>query len=330
MAKQTILSGIKPSGVPHLGNYIGAISKWAELQKKYNSFFCVVDLHAITVPQPPKKLKENTYLITAILLAAGINPKKSVIFVQSHIPAHTELGWIMNTFTTMGELSRMTQFKDALTKSNNSSIGVGLFLYPILMATDIFLYNAHLVPVGDDQKQHVELARNLARRFNKRFGETFVVPEPFIREDGARIMDLQNPDKKMSKSDDSDKGYILITDKPEIIRKKIMSAVTDSGSKIVFDKKRQGLYNLLTIYKVLSGKTEKAIEKKFAQKGYGDFKKDLAELVVKKLAPMQKKITAYMKNKKMLDKILADGARKAEKIANKTLVKVKKKIGLVI
>lgn len=329
MAKQTILSGIKPSGVPHLGNYIGAISRWAELQKKYNSYFSIVDLHAITVPQNPEELRENTYLTTAILLAAGINEKKSVIFIQSHVPAHAELGWIMNTIATMGEMSRMTQFKE---KSGNKqdSVSVGLFDYPALMTADILLYNANLVPVGNDQKQHVELARNLSRRFNKSFGRTFIVPEPLIRKDGARIMDLQNPDNKMSKSDDSDKGYILITDKPEIIRKKIMSAKTDSKTTIVFDKKRKALYNLLTIYKVLSGKSEAVIEKKFKNKGYGDFKRDLAELIVKKLTPIQKKIAIYMKDKKKLDKILSAGAKKAEKIANKTLKEAKKKIGLIV
>jgi len=330
MAKQTVLSGIKPSGIPHIGNYIGAISKWAELQKKYNSYLCVADLHTITVSQNPKELKENTYLTTAIIIAAGIDPKKSPVFIQSHIPAHSELGWIINTQSTMGELSRMTQFKDATTKTNSPSIGTGLFTYPTLMAADIFLYNANLVPVGDDQKQHVELARNLAQRFNKRFGKTFVVPEPLVREDGARIMDLQNPDKKMSKSDEGDKGYILITDKPDIIRKKIMGAVTDSGTTIVFDKKRKALYNLLTIYKVLSKKTESQIEKKFKNKGYGDFKHDLAELIIKEFTPIQKKIAAYMKDKKKLDRILADGAKRAGKVANKTLLEAKKKIGLIV
>ena len=330
MAKQTILSGVKPSGIPTLGNYVGAISKWAEIQKKYNSFFCVVDLHAITVPQKPKELKENTYLIAALFLAAGINPKKSVVFVQSHIPAHSELAWIINTTATMGELSRMTQFKDATAKTSSPRVGAGLFTYPTLMAADILLYNANTVPIGDDQKQHVELARDLAQRFNKRFGKTFVVPEPLIRKDGSRIMDLQNPSKKMSKSDDGDKGYILITDKPDAIRKKIMSAVTDSGKTIVFDKKRKGLCNLLTIYKVLSGKTETQIEKRFKNKGYGDFKKELAELVVKKLAPMRKKISYYMKNKKLLDRILADGAKRANRLAQKTLKEVKQKIGLVV
>lgn len=329
MAKEIVLSGIKPSGTPHLGNYIGAISKWTELQKKHNTFFSIMDLHAITVPQNPKELRENTYLTTAVLLASGIDPKKSTFFIQSHIPAHAELGWIMNTISTMGEMYRMTQFKEKSGKKQDS-VSVGLFDYPALMAADILLYDTTAVPVGDDQKQHVELARNLARRFNKRFGQTFVIPEPLVREKGARIMDLQNPDKKMSKSADGDKGYILLTDTPEIIRKKIMGAVTDSGSTIKFDTKRKGLYNLLTIYQVLSGKSEKQIEKKFAGQGFGAFKAKLADLIIEHLSPIQKKITAYMKDTKKLDKILADGAKRATKIANKKMLEVKKKVGFVI
>lgn len=330
MTKKVVLSGIKPSGIPTLGNYVGAISKWVDLQESYQNFFFIADLHTITIPQNPKALKYNSYLTAAVLLASGIDPKKSPIFIQSHVPAHSELAWILNTLATMGELSRMTQFKDAVSKTNNSSIGAGLFTYPTLMAADIFLYNVNLVPVGDDQKQHVELARNLAQRFNKRFGSTFVVPQPLIRENGARIMDLQNPDKKMSKSADGDKGYILFTDTPEIIRKKIMGAVTDSGSTIKFDTKRKGLYNLLTIYQVLSGKSEKQIEKKFKGQGFGVFKADLADLIINHLEPIQKKITVYMKNTKKLDKILADGAARATKIANKKMLEVKKKVGFVI
>ncbi|MDD5606054.1 MAG: tryptophan--tRNA ligase [Patescibacteria group bacterium] len=329
MAKEIIFSGIKPSGVPTLGNYVGAISKWAELQQKYRCFFSVVDLHAITVSQDPKELRYRTYLTTAIMLAAGIDPKKSVIFVQSHVPAHSELAWLINTQSTMGELSRMTQFKDAAAKTSKTSIGAGLFTYPTLMAADILLYDAHVVPVGDDQKQHVELARDLAQKFNHRFGKTFVVPKPLIRDSGARIMDLQNPDKKMSKSDDSDRGYILITDSPDIIRKKIMSAVTDSGRNIVFNKKHKGLYNLLTIYQVLSGQGEKQIEKHFLNKGYGQFKQELAELIIKTLSPMQTQINAYMKNTPRLDKILAQGARQANQIADLKLKEAYKKVGLV-
>lgn len=327
--KKLVLSGIKPSGIPTLGNYVGAISRWVELQSQYRCLFSIVDLHAITVPQNPKGLTERTYLTAAILLAAGIDPKRSPVFIQSQVPAHTELGWIMTTISTMGELSRMTQFKDQSKKAGSAGLGAGLFTYPALMAADVLLYNADLVPVGEDQKQHVELARDLAERFNKRFGKTFTIPQPLVRDAGARVMDLQNPDKKMSKSDDSDRGYILITDPPALIRKKIMSAVTDSGTTIKFDPKRKGLYNLLTIYKVLSGKTEAAIERQFAKSGYGEFKHALADLIVETLGPMQKKIATYLKNRKQLDKILADGAKRASQAAKPNLKAVYQKVGLV-
>lgn len=328
---KTVLSGIKPSGVPTLGNYIGALTQWVELQAKHpGAIFPIVDLHAITVPQDPKTLTHQTYLLTAFLLACGINPKRSLVFLQSQVPAHAELAWLLTTISTMGELNRMTQYKDKLQKSTDSaSIGTGLFTYPVLMAADIFLYQAHLIPVGDDQKQHVELARNLAERFNKRFGKTFVVPEPILRKEGARIMDLLDPSKKMSKSD-NDSGCILLTDPPETIRKKIMRAVTDSGASIKFDPTRKGLHNLLTIYKILSGKTETQIEKHFTGKGYGQLKQELAELVVTKLSPIQKKIGQSMKNKAQLDRILTAGAKRAAKIANPTLLAAKRKLGLVV
>lgn len=395
---KTVLSGIKPSGIPQLGNYVGAISYWAELQNKYDhAIFPVVDLHAITVPQDPKVLSHQTYLTTAIILASGINPKKSIVFVQSDVPAHSELMWLLTTVATMGELGRMTQYKDksgtaqldsvekalseelreaykiahAQIDTNTSNVddmaaalvkiqaqlkaksdlpklqrymlllklleerrrdrmGAGLFTYPVLMAADILLYQANVVPVGEDQKQHVELARDLAERFNKRFGETFVVPEPLLRKEGARIMDLLDPAKKMSKSD-NDNGCILLTDSPEIIRKKIMRAETDSGHDIKFNPviDREGVHNLLTIYKVLSGKTEAQIEKHFAKSGYGDLKRELSELVIAKLSPIQKQIDKYMKNKKLLERILNDGAQRADKIAQKTLAEAKKKIGLI-
>ncbi len=328
MAKQRAFSGIQPSGIIHLGNYLGAILPWVEIQNKYESIFCVVDLHAITVPQDPKELTESTYLTTAIYLASGIDPKKSIIFVQSQIPAHTELAWVLNTIAHMGELSRMTQFKDKSQKGSVENTSVGLFDYPVLMASDILLYQAGVVPVGEDQKQHVELARNLAERFNNRFGKTFVVPNPIIGKTGARIMALDNPNRKMSKSDPTG-SYIALTDSPDIIRKKIMRAVTDSGSTIKFDPKREGLFNLLTTYQMLSRKTESQIEKHFADKGYGDFKKELAELVVDSLAPIQKKIDYFMKNRQLLDQILKTGALKASRIANPTLTEVKKKIGFV-
>lgn len=327
---KTVLSGIKPSGIPQLGNYVGAISYWLELQNKYDcAIFPIADLHSLTPPQDPKALTHQTYLTAAIILASGINPKRSIVFVQSHVPAHSELMWLLTTVATMGELNRMTQYKDKVQKSKNTDgIGVGLFNYPLLMAADIFLYGANVVPVGDDQKQHVELARDLAERFNKRFGKTFVVPEPILRKEGARIMDLLDPTKKMSKSD-NDSGCILLTDTPDIIRKKIMRAVTDSGTDIKFDPTRKGLHNLLTIYRVLSGKTESVIEKHFRGRGYGELKRELAELIITQLSPIQKEISRYMKNKKLLDRILKDGAKRADKIAKETLAKAKRKIGLV-
>ncbi|OGB74292.1 tryptophan--tRNA ligase [candidate division Kazan bacterium RBG_13_50_9] len=328
--KKTVLSGIQPSGVIHIGNYLGAISQWALYQNKYRNIFCVVDLHAITTPQDPKSLREKTYEVAAIYLAAGLDPKKSIIFVQSHVPAHSELAWIITTISKMGELSRMTQFKDKTTKLRRESIPTGLFIYPTLMAADILLYQANLVPVGEDQKQHVELARDLSQRFNQRFGKTFIVPEPLIRKSGARIMGLDNPEQKMSKSATREMNYIALTDKPATIRKKIIKAVTDSGTAVKFDPKRKGLHNLLTIYKLFSGQSETQIEQHFRGQGYGALKKDLAELIIKKLAPIQKKIAYYMQNKHLLDRILANGAKRADKIAQATLKEVKQKLGLVL
>lgn len=329
MKKQTVLSGIQPSGIPTLGNYIGAISRWVELQNDYETpIFFIPDLHALTVPQDPKELAQQTYLVAALLLASGIDPKRSLIFVQSQVPAHTELGWLLTTQTGMGELSRMTQFKDK-SDSNKESVGAGLFTYPSLMAADILLYGTTAVPTGEDQKQHVELARDLAERFNKRYGKTFTVPQPIIAKVGARIMSLDEPTQKMSKSSNRDKSYILITDDAASIRKKIMSATTDSGTTIEFDPNRAGLFNLLTIYKALSGKTEQQIEKHFAGQGYGVFKAELAELIIQTLSPIQAKMNHYLGNKKLLDKILADGAKKATKLSAPILLKAKTRLGLV-
>lgn len=327
--KKTVFSGIQPSGTLHIGNYLGAITQWVENQEKYNNVFCVVDLHAITLPKVPKELRKNIYLTAAIYLAAGIDPRKSIIFVQSQVPAHSELGWILTTLSKMGELSRMTQFKNKSESNQKDSIPVGLFTYPTLMAADILLYQANLVPVGEDQKQHVELTRDLAQRFNHQFGKTFVVPEPVIRKSGAKIMALDNPEAKMSKSAGSPNGCIFITDSADLIRKKIMRAVTDSGSTIKFDPSRKGLYNLLTIYQLFSNQTPSQIEKHFAKKGYGEFKKELAELIVEKLKPLQTKITYYLQNQRLLDKILAEGAKKASYIANQNLNFAKKKMGLL-
>lgn len=327
--KKIVFSGIQPSGILHIGNYLGAIAQWVENQEKYSSIFCVVDLHAITLPQSPKELKQRIYLTAATYLAAGIDPRKSIIFVQSQVPAHSELAWILTTISKMGELARMTQFKNKSQSNQKDSIPVGLFTYPALMAADILLYQTNLVPVGEDQKQHVELARDLAQRFNHQFGKTFTVPEPMIRKSGARIMALDNPETKMSKSSQNPNNYISIVDSPDIIRKKIMRAVTDSGTNIKFDPARKGLYNLLTIYQLLSNQTPNQIEKHFKNQGYGEFKKALAQLVIDKLKPLQTKINYYLKNQRLLDKILAEGAKKANYIANQNLNLAKKKIGLL-
>ncbi|AKM85027.1 TPA: tryptophan--tRNA ligase [Patescibacteria group bacterium] len=327
MAKKVVFSGIQPSGVLHIGNYLGAIQQWVEGQAKYDNIFCVVDLHAITVPQDPKELTDNIYRTAATYLAAGINPRQSIVFVQSQVPAHAELAWLLNTITTMGELSRMTQFKDKSQKGGSGRASVGLFDYPVLMAADILLYGTQAVPVGEDQTQHVELARDLAQRFNHRFGKTFPVPEVILRKSGARIMGLDDPTKKMSKSA-SPANYIALTDSSDVIRKKIMRAVTDSGSTIKFDPKRAGLHNLLTIYQLFSGQTEAQIERHFAGKGYGDLKRELADLVIGKLTPLQTKIEHYMKNKRLLDAILKSGAKRAARLAHPMLTEVKRKLGL--
>ena len=349
MNKKIAFSGIQPTGIIHIGNYLGAIKNWVEIQEQFASLFCIVDLHAITVKQDPKKLSENTYKTIATILAAGIDPKKSTIFIQSHIHEHCELAWILNTITHMGELSRMTQFKEkaygislmANSKRGNkndmqyaisdkqNSVGVGLFDYPVLMAADILLYNTDIVPVGEDQKQHVELARDLAQRFNNTYRQTFVVPEPIIRKEGARIMGLDNPNKKMSKSAESEYNYIALTDDADTIRRKISKAVTDSSSDIKFDPKRLGLCNLLNIYSLMKEVSPPSLEKKYIGKGYGDFKKDLAELLVGKLKPFQTKYNKLITDKKYLMDVIKDGAKSARPIAAKTLKDVKEKIGLI-
>lgn len=327
--KKIAFSGIQPTGIVHIGNYLGAIKNWVEIQEEYDSIFCVVDLHAITVPQDPKKLTENTYKMIAIMLASGIDPNKSTIFIQSHISAHAELTWILNTISHMGELNRMTQYKEKSEKFKSDLASVGLFDYPILMAADILLYNTDIVPVGEDQKQHVELTRDLSNRFNSQFGATFKIPTPVIRKEGARIMGLDNPEKKMSKSAESEYNYIALTDSPEIIKKKISRAVTDSKSTIEFDPKRPGLYNLITIYQLFSELAPQQIEKKYAGKGYAEFKKDLAEVIIDKLAPFQKKYEKLITDKKYLLDVAKSGAKIANSIAEKKVKEVKDKIGLI-
>ncbi len=325
-----MFSGIQPSGDLHIGHYFGAIKNWVELQNKYQSIFCIVDEHAITIPQDPEKLRERTLDIVMLYLSAGIDPKKSIIFVQSHNQDHAELGWILNTLTPLGELYRMTQFKDKSKKMTKAGILAGLLNYPTLMAADILLYQTVLVPVGEDQKQHVELTRTIARKFNTRFGETFKEPKEFIRKEGARIMSLQDPTKKMSKSDENKNSFIALLDSPNEIRQKIKIAVTDSGKEIVYEpKEKPAIANLLTTYSLFSGMTFKDIEKKFKGKGYGDFKKDLAELAVEKLAPLQKKYHAFKKDPEQIMEILHDGAQSAKQISSKTLSEVKQKIGFL-
>lgn len=326
--KKRIFSGVQPSGNLHIGNYIGAIKRWVALQEDFETFFCVVDLHAITVAQDPKVLREKIREIAAWYIAAGIDLEKSSIFIQSHVPAHCELAWILNCFAPMGWLERMTQFKDKSKKENQERISVGLFDYPVLMAADILLYDTDIVPVGDDQKQHVELARDLAIRFNNMFGDIFTVPEPQIAQTGARIMGLDDANIKMSKSNKGKWHAINLIDEPDVIVDKIKRAATDSHREIVFDKSRTEIYNLLSIYKIFSNQSNEEIENHFAGKGYADFKKDLANAIIDGLKPVQTKFKELMTNQDYLDKILLSGKEKVQTIATKKIAEVKKVVGL--
>lgn len=386
MTKKRIFSGIQPSGNLHLGNYLGAIANWVKLQDEYESIFCVVDMHAITVPQDPAMLRKKTIEVAKIYLASGIDPQKSALFIQSHVPEHAELCWILNTITQNGDLAKMTQFKDKtgydfetfekllrelgdrklsefispeqlnklfvsdkataldiiykiathssadaykkFIKELFNKSGVGLFDYPVLMAADIILYNTEVVPVGEDQIQHIELARDLAKRFNSKFGGTFIVPTHFIKKEGMRIMGLDDPSKKMSKSAPSEYNYIALSDSEEIIRKKIKKAVTDSGSEIIYSDEKPALKNLINIYSLLSGKSNVEIETMYVGRGYGDFKTDLAEVVVNFLKPLQEKMAA-MSDEIVLE-ILRAGAEKVRPLAKKKLDEVKEKIGFIV
>ncbi len=323
-----IFSGIQPSGNLHIGNYLGAIQNWVELQDEYESIFCVVDLHAITVPQDPETLRKKTIEVAKIYLASGIDPEKSAIFIQSHVQEHAELAWILNTITRVPELERMTQFKDKSQKEGTEKSTVGLFDYPILMAADILLYGTEMVPVGEDQIQHVEMARTLAKRFNNRFGETFKVPEYFLKKEGQRIMGLDDPDKKMSKSASSPYNYIALTDSEEDVRRKITKAVTDSGMEIIYSDEKPALKNLINIYHLLSGKPLIEIQTDYVDKKYSDFKKDLSEVVINFLKPFQEKLHALSDNQVM--EILQKGAEKVRPLAKKKLEEVKKKVGFVV
>ena len=323
---QRVFSGIQPTGNSHIGNYLGAMKNWARDQQKFDNFFCVVDLHALTVPQDPAELRGNIRHMAAMLLAIGLDPKYCHIFVQSHVAAHSELAWLLNCATPLGWLERMTQYKDKAAKQQSEL--TGLLDYPVLMAGDILLYHAHFVPVGDDQKQHVELTRDIAQSFNARYGETFTLPAPMIPPVGARIMNLSEPTKKMSKSDDDVNGAILLSDTPDIIRKKLARATTDSERSIVFDEARPGVYNLLTIYELFTAQARGEIESHFAGKGYGDLKKELAEVIIEGLQPLQKRYAELTRDPETLDGILRAGADYCAAIANRTLADVQHAMGL--
>lgn len=326
--KKVIFSGIQPSGSLTLGNYLGAIKNWIKLQYEYEPYFCVVDLHAITVRQEPKDLRARTLEVLAIYIAAGIDPEKSTLFIQSHVPAHSEGAWLLNCYTYMGELSRMTQFKDKSQKSGNN-IPAGLFNYPVLMAADILLYGADLVPVGIDQKQHLELARDLADRFNNLYSDTFTVPDPYIPKTGAKIMDLQEPTKKMSKSNDNPNSFILMMDKPDVIRKKIARAVTDSIGVVNYTDEQPGVKNLIDIISAISGKSSEEIVSSYDGKGYKELKEDAADAIISVLEPIQKRVEELLSDKKQLEEIYAEGAKKASYRATKYLRKMQKKIGFI-
>jgi tryptophanyl-tRNA synthetase len=325
--KKRVFSGIQPTGEIHIGRYLGAIRHWAAMQEDYDNIFCVVDLHAITVAQDPKLLKGRIREFAGLLMAAGIDPECSILFVQSHVSAHSELAWILNCFIPMGWMYRMTQFKEKAEKQKEQ-VSVGLFDYPSLMAADILLYKTDVVPVGEDQKQHVELTRDIAQRFNNIYGETFVLPEPVIPDVGARIMGLDDPTKKMSGSEAGAGHSIALLDPPDVIRSKIMKATTDSKRDIVFDESRPGIFNLLSIYQSITGEKSKDIEAKFEGKGYGDFKKALAEVVVESLRPLQERYQELTAEPGHIDSILKAGAAKARPLAEKMLAEVQKRVGL--
>ncbi|WP_436512442.1 tryptophan--tRNA ligase [Clostridium thermobutyricum] len=327
-AKKVIFSGIQPSGNITLGNYLGAIKSWVKLQEDYDCYFCVVDLHAITVPQKPKDLRSKTLELLSIYLAAGIDPEKNTLFIQSHVPAHAECGWLLTCNSYVGELSRMTQYKDK-SKRFGDSIGAGLFMYPVLMAADILLYQTDLVPVGKDQTQHLELARDLANRFNNAYSETFKIPTGYIPKEGAKIMSLQEPTKKMSKSDENVNSFILVMDPPEVIRKKISRAVTDSVGVINYTEEQPGVKNLIDILATIKGENPLDIVKNYENLGYAELKKDVADAIIEELAPIQARALELQKDKKALEEIYRNGAQKASYVANKTLRKVQKKIGFI-
>lgn len=326
--KKNVFSGIQPTGMPTLGNYLGAIRNWPLLQQEYNCIYSVVDLHSLTVRQDPAKLREQTRSLMALLLACGIDPEKSLVFVQSHVHTHAGLAWLLSCYTQFGELSRMTQFKDKSAK-HPDNINAGLFSYPVLMAADILLYQTDLVPVGADQKQHLELARDVAGRFNGLYGDVFRIPEPYIPKSGARVMSLQEPMKKMSKSDTNPNAYILLLDDKDTILRKFRRAVTDSGTEVVRGEGKDGINNLISIYSVVTGKTEEATEAEFTGKGYGDFKSAVGEAVADALAPIREAYAGLLKDKACLEDIYAKGAQAALAFSQRTYGKAAKKLGLL-
>ena len=331
MTKPVILSGMQPSSDSlHLGNYIGALGNWVTMQDEFDAFYCVVDLHAITVPQDPAELRERTRSTAAQYIAAGIDTDKSTLFIQSHVQAHTQIAWVLNTITGFGEASRMTQFKDKSAKNGADAASVGLFTYPILMAADILAYQANVVPVGEDQRQHLELTRDLAMRFNSRFGETFTIPEAHILKETAKIYDLQTPTAKMSKSAETEAGLLKIMDDPAVTAKKVMRAVTDADGEIRFDRENKpGVANLLTIFSVLSGRSVDDLVNDYAGGGYGALKKDLAEQVTASFTPIRERTNELLSDPAELDRILGKAADRASEVADATLAKVYDAIGLL-
>ncbi|MBR1476732.1 MAG: tryptophan--tRNA ligase [Lachnospiraceae bacterium] len=326
--KKMLLSGIQPTGVFTLGNYIGAIRNWGQMQEDYDCAYFIADLHSLTVRQEASELKKRIKEAYALLLACGIDPEKSIVFIQSHVPTHAELGWILQCYTQFGELSRMTQFKDK-SAQHPENVNAGLFAYPALMAADILLYQPDFVPVGVDQKQHIELTRTIVNRINGIYGDVFKMPEPYIGKSGAKIMSLQSPDKKMSKSDENPNGYVTILDEPNVIMNKFKRAVTDSETEVVFREGKDGINNLMTIYSVLTNKSLEEVQKEFEGKGYGDFKKAVGECVVDALTPIRENYARLIKDNAYLEECYKKGAEQATRISYRTLAKVKKKVGLL-
>ena len=325
--KKTVFSGIQPSGNLTIGNYLGALRNFSQFTDEYDCLYCVVDQHAITVRQDPAELRRRTYEVLALYIACGLDPEKSILYVQSHVPAHAQLGWVLDCFTMFGELSRMTQFKD-ISQKNADNINAGLFTYPVLMAADILLYQADLVPVGEDQKQHIEITRDIANRFNQVYGPTFTVPEPFIKSgSGAKVQSLAEPEKKMSRSDSNENAVVRVLDDKDTMIRKFRRAVTDSGSEVRRADDKPGIGNLMTIYSCFTGKTDEQIEAEFAGRGYGDFKTAVGEACAAELGPIQEKYKKLLADKAYLESVMKNNSARAAYLARKTLSKVYRKIG---